>query len=197
MAVPLLIIAALAFSGYWTSYRWTTDHIPKMLSAATAKQIGDLVKDARQSVGLAQVNQHLSASRIFANNIRATLLVFVGGLVSFGVLGVLGYLINVGMVGGVLGVFKLIGYSPIVLFAAGLLPHGVFEIPALMLASAAVLRMGAVIVTPQAGRSMGQLIIELLADFAKIFLGVVTPLLAVAALIEAYVTPSILLAALR
>jgi uncharacterized membrane protein SpoIIM required for sporulation len=35
--------------------------------------------------------------------------------------------------------------------------------------------------------------LELLADWAKIFFGVVVPLLAVAALIEAYVTPGLLL----
>jgi stage II sporulation protein M len=102
------------------------------------------------------------------------------------------YLINVGLVGAVLGVFKLIGYSPVLLFAAGLLPHGIFEIPALMLASAIVLRMGAILVTPQIGKSMGQVIIEMLADWLKVFIGVVVPLLVVAALIEAYVTPSIL-----
>ncbi len=49
------------------------------------------------------------------------------------------------------------------------------------------------LVTPQIGKSMGQVILEQLADWLKVFLGLVVPLLAVAALIEAYVTPSILL----
>jgi len=63
----------------------------------------------------------------------------------------------------------------------------------LMIGSAVALYMGAVIVTPQTGKSMGEVIIELLADWTKIFLGVVIPLLAVAAVIEAYVTPGLLL----
>ena len=107
------------------------------------------------------------------------------------------YLVNVGLIGGVLGVFKLIGYSPFVLFAAGLLPHGIFEIPALIIASAIVLRMAAVLVSPQLGKSMGQMILELLADWAKVFVGVVVPLLGIAALVETYITPFILANAIK
>jgi uncharacterized membrane protein SpoIIM required for sporulation len=193
LAIPMLIMVVIAVIGYWVSYRWAILNIPKMLSSASTKDITGLVKDARQTIGLAQVNQHLSAVFIFTNNLRATFLILLGGIISFSVLGMIAYLVNVGLVGVVLGVFKLIGYSPVLLFAAGLLPHGIFEIPALMLASAVMLRIGAMLVTPQIGKSMGQVILELLADWLKVFLGVVVPLLAVAALIETYVTPSILI----
>ena len=40
---------------------------------------------------------------------------------------------------------------------------------------------------------MGEVIIDLMADWAKIFVGLVVPFLAIAALIESYITPSILL----
>ncbi len=197
LAVPMLIMVGIAVAGYVVSYQWTTANVPRMLSSATPQDFRSIVNDARQSVGLAQANQHLAASFIFANNLRATFLVFLSGAVSFSVLGVMVYLLNVGLIGGVLGIFKLIGYSPLGLFAAGLLPHGIFEIPALMLASAVVLRMGAVLVTPQMGKSMGQIILEQLANWLKIFLGLVVPLLAVAAIVEAYITPSILAAFLK
>jgi uncharacterized membrane protein SpoIIM required for sporulation len=197
LGTPVILLLALALFGFVTSYEWTTINIPRMLPSATPQEITSLVQDARQSVGLAQAHQHLAASFIFANNLRATFLVFLAGLVSFSVLGMLVYLLNIALVGGVLGVFHIIGYSPWILFAAGLLPHGIFEIPALMLASAIVLRMGAVLVTPQTGKSMGQVILEQLADWLKIFLGLVVPLLALAAVIEAYVTPSILFAVIK
>lgn len=197
LVVPMLVIGALAFIGYVLSYHWAVVNIPKMLSSATAGDMSDLVKDARQSVGLAQVHQNLSAFYIFGNNLRAMLLIFLGGIVSFSVLGMLTYLVNVGLVGAVLGIFRLIGYSPALLFAAGLLPHGIFEIPALMLATAVVLRFGAVLVTPQMGKSMGQVVFELLADWAKVFFGVVIPLLTIAAVIETYLTPFILQAVMR
>lgn len=192
LAVPILIMVIMAIIGYWASYHWTTSNIPKLLSHASSEDITGLVKNARQSIGLAQLHQSLSAGFIFVNNVRVTFLIMLAGLVSFSVLGMVTYLINVGLIGGVLGVFKLVGYSPAVLFAAGLLPHGIFEIPALMLSGAIVLRIGAVLVTPQTEKSMGQVVIELLADWTKVFLGVVIPLLIIAAVVEAYVTPLIL-----
>jgi uncharacterized membrane protein SpoIIM required for sporulation len=67
----------------------------------------------------------------------------------------------------------------------------------LMLASAAVLRIGVVLVTPQTGKSIGEVILELLAGWTIVFIGVVMPLLAIAAAIEAYVTPGILLATIK
>jgi stage II sporulation protein M len=96
-----------------------------------------------------------------------------------------------------LAAFGLLGYSPALLFAAGLLPHGIFEIPALMLVSAAILRVGALLVTPQAGKSMGQILLELLGESAAIIVGVVWPLLAIAAVIEAKITPTLLLGVLK
>jgi uncharacterized membrane protein SpoIIM required for sporulation/ABC-type transport system involved in multi-copper enzyme maturation permease subunit len=197
LVVPVLIMLFLAVMGYWISYHWATVNIPRMLSSASTKELTRLVKDARQTVGLAQLNQHFSAVFIFVNNIRATLIILLGGIISFSVLGMIAYLVNVGLVGIVLGVFKLIGYSPLLLFTAGLLPHGIFEIPALMLSSAVVLRMGALLVTPQIGKSMGQVVFKLLADWLKVFIGVVVPLLAVAALIESYITPLFLVNVLK
>jgi stage II sporulation protein M len=197
LAVSLVILSIIAVVGGWASYRWTTANVPRLLSAATTQDLGNLAKGARQSAGLAQLHQRLTAGPILANNLRATGLVMLGGLVSFGVLGIVAYMLNVGLVGGVLGVFQLTGYSPALMFAGGLLPHGVFEIPALMLAGAAVLRTGASFVMPQPGKSMGQVLLELLADCTKVLLGAVVPLLVVAALVEAYVTPSILQAILK
>jgi stage II sporulation protein M len=102
-------------------------------------------------------------------------------------------MLNIGVVGGVYALIELLGMNPNPLFFAGVLPHGIFEIPALVIGSAIVLYMGAVIVTPQTGKSLGEVMIELFADWVKIFLGVVVPLLAIAAIIEAYITPGLLI----
>jgi stage II sporulation protein M len=131
---------------------------------------------------------------LFVHNTRAVATILLAGLLSFSVLGILFYLINMGLIGGVLALFALLGISPVSLFFAGLFPHGLFEIPALMLGGASVLRIGVVLVAPQAGKSMGEVMMDLLADWAKVFLGVIVPLLAVAAVIETYVTPRLLIA---
>jgi stage II sporulation protein M len=196
LAIPLLITIGVAALGYWGSYSWTIANVPSLLPRATSDNMAQLVRGAGGSIGLAQAIGSLSLIRILANNMRALGLVFLAGLVSFGVLGVTAYLVNVGLVGAVMGFLKLMGLSPLLFFGAGLLPHGLFEVPALMLASATVLRAGAAIVSPQPGKSMGQVALELFADSAKVFCGVVCPLLVVAALIEAYITPLILSMAL-
>lgn len=197
LGISLALMLLIAVGSYWLSYEWTSSNIPNMLSAARTNDLRELVKGARQSVGLVQARQELSPSIILLNNLRATAVLLLAGLVSFSVLGVMAYMGNVGLVGGVLAVFHLIGYSPLALFAAGILPHGLFEIPALMLTAAAVLRVGAVLVTPQTGKSMGQVLLEVMADCAAVFIGLVIPLLIVAAFIEAYITPSILMTVLK
>jgi stage II sporulation protein M len=135
----------------------------------------------------------LNASFLFLNNTRAVAVIFLVGMFSFSVLGVLIYMLNIGLIGGLYALFELLGLQPLPLFMAGVAPHGIFELPALMIGSAVVLYIGAAIVTPQTGKSMGEVILELMADWAKLFIGLVVPLLAIAAVIEAYVTPGILL----
>ncbi|HNO95060.1 MAG TPA: stage II sporulation protein M, partial [Anaerolineales bacterium] len=135
----------------------------------------------------------LSAPFLFFNNTRSMTVIFLAGIFSFSVLGVLLYMVNIALIGGVYAVLELLGIAPAPIFLAGILPHGIFELPALLIGSAVVLYIGAALVTPQNGKSMGEVMIDLMADWAKIYVGVVVPLLAIAALIEAYITPSILL----
>jgi stage II sporulation protein M len=142
---------------------------------------------------LSNLQGSINAPFLFLNNTRAVSVIFLAGSVSFGVLGILLYMVNIGVIGGLFALFQLLGMNPWPMFLAGVVPHGIFEIPALIIGSAAVLYMGAAIVTPQTGKSMGEVILEFLADGTKIFLGVVVPLLAIAAVIEAYITPGLLL----
>ena len=93
------------------------------------------------------------------------------------------------MVGGVLGAAQLVGYSPLLAFTAGILPHGLFELSAVFLATAAMLKVGAQLVTPQPDKSLGEILLFSLVDWFRIFVGIVLPLLAVAALVEIYITP--------
>ena len=91
--------------------------------------------------------------------------------------------------GGVLGAAQLVGYSPWLAFAAGILPHGLFELTAIFLATAAMLKLGAQLVTPQTDQSLGEILLLSLADWFRVFIGIVLPFLAIAALIEIYITP--------
>jgi stage II sporulation protein M len=162
---------------------------------ASPEAVQSISERFERSTTLIGLGQNFSASFIFTHNVRAVGLILLAGLVSFSVLGMLVYIVNLSTVGILLGVFQLLGYSPVTLTVSGLLPHGIFEIPALILASAAMLRIGVVMVTPQMGRSLGEVVLELLADWTKIVVGVVVPLLLIAAVIETYVTPLLLASA--
>jgi uncharacterized membrane protein SpoIIM required for sporulation/ABC-type transport system involved in multi-copper enzyme maturation permease subunit len=192
----ILLILLIAGVSIWSSYAWIKDNVADMIAMATPEDIAELEK-SMQEVGelpdLSEIQEHLSAPFLFLNNTRAVAFIFLAGMVSFGVLGIMLYMLNIALIGGLYGLFELLGVNPLPIFLAGVAPHGIFEIPALMIGSAVVLYFGAVIVTPQAGKSMGEVILELLADWAKIFIGLVVPLLAIAAVIEAYISPRLLL----
>jgi len=192
-APAMLFLFLMATVSIWASYDWVVNNVADVIANASPEDLSNIQKNLGNMPDLASLQGHLNAPSLFLNNTRAMAVIFLAGLFSFSVLGVLFYIVNIALIGGVYGFLELLGMSPLPIFAAGVLPHGVFELPALLIGSAAVLYMGAAIVTPQTGKSMGEVIIELMADWAKVFVGLVMPLLAVAALIEAYVTPNILL----
>jgi uncharacterized membrane protein SpoIIM required for sporulation len=81
---------------------------------------------------------------------------------------------------------------PILVYLLGMiLPHGVVEIPVAILASAAILQAGAILATPTPGKTVGEVWITAMGEWAKIMVGVVIPLLLVAAALEAWITPRI------
>jgi uncharacterized membrane protein SpoIIM required for sporulation len=139
----------------------------------------------------------ISFQRILVNNIQAIGTMFLLGLFSFGVLGTIVYLVNIGLIGVVLALLEIFGYSAAKVTLFGILPHGIFEIPAIILSAAAVFHMGIMMITPNSHRSLGEVVIESLADWAKILIGLVLPLLAIAAAIETWVTPNLLLSIIK
>jgi stage II sporulation protein M len=89
------------------------------------------------------------------------------------------------------------GGSPLKAGLFGILPHGLFEIPALIFASAAILHIGILLVTPRPQQTLGEMLIEAIADWTKIGLGLVLPLLTVAAVIETWITPALLYSVMK
>jgi uncharacterized membrane protein SpoIIM required for sporulation len=193
IAPAVVAVALIAGVSIWMSYDWIMVNVSQVIAKASPDKIEKIMAGIRQMPDLSNLQGSINAPFLFLNNTRAVAVIFLAGLVSFGVLGILIYMVNIGLIGGLFALFKLIGIQPLPIFLAGVVPHGIFEIPALMIGSAVVLYMGVSIVTPQTGKSMGEVILELIADWAKIFLGVVVPLLAIAAMVEAYITPGLLL----
>jgi uncharacterized membrane protein SpoIIM required for sporulation len=191
--VPVALVLAIGILGTWIAYDMTTNR----LAAASPQEIAELSSQLKESPEALELGKNFSFPFLFLNNTRVVVFVFLAGLVSFSVLGMLIYLINVGVIGGIFAVYHFLTPSAYLIFAAGVLPHGVFELPAFLLGSAAALYIGAGLVTPQTEKSLGESAIELIADWAKIFVGVVVPLMALAALIETYISPVLLASVLN
>lgn len=135
----------------------------------------------------------VSAGYLFGNNLRAEVLVLFFGLFSFGVGGLVIYLLNFSLIGGVLAATQWLGLSPWEIFLFGILPHGIFELPSVILATAAVFQIGLRLITPQRGSGLGETLLEALADWTQIGVGLAFPLLLLAALVEANLTPLLLI----
>jgi uncharacterized membrane protein SpoIIM required for sporulation len=129
---------------------------------------------------------------IFWQNARAMLLAMILGFLSLGILGSIPLLITMGIVGYLMQLLTVNGMSPW-LYLAFVLPHGIFEIPAMVIATASVLKAGALMSTPNQGKTVGEVWIESIAEWCRIMTGLVLPLLLLAAMIEAWITPRIAL----
>jgi uncharacterized membrane protein SpoIIM required for sporulation len=123
--------------------------------------------------------------------VRALLIGMVLGILSMGILGTLPLFATMAVLGGLVNIMAQTGVSIWVYLAGFILPHGIFEIPAAVLASAAVLQAGAILATPTPGKTVGEVWIMAIGEWTKIMVSVVIPLLLVAAGVEAWVTPRI------
>ena len=129
---------------------------------------------------------------VWWQNVRVMLLALLLGIISLGILGVAPLIATVGIAGYLLAILQSSGL-PVLTFALFVLPHGLLEIPAAILATASVLRLGALMATPVTGKTVGEVFIGGLAEWARIMVGVVIPFLFVAAAIEIWITPRIVI----
>jgi uncharacterized membrane protein SpoIIM required for sporulation/ABC-type transport system involved in multi-copper enzyme maturation permease subunit len=166
-------------------YGWVLDNSQDILRALPSGELSGLF-----AAGMPEVS--VSFAFIWGHNLRAILVILLLGLFSFGVLGVLMYLLNMGVIGAVLALFSVQGASPVLVALYGILPHGVFELAGLILSSAAIMNIGIVLVTPRPQQTLGEVLLETIADWARVGVGLVLPLLTIAAAIETWVTPELL-----
>lgn len=190
---PLMIVVGLALIAGIVSYVWVITNVPRYVDLTPERLAQFRTLIAANLVNLDQLDEWLPAAPVvFYHNARLTIVFLLLGLVSFGTLGLALFIGNVAFWGGLLGASQLVGYSPLLVFVTGILPHGIFELSAIFLATAAMLKVGAQLVTPQPDKSLGETFLLSLADWCRVFVGLCLPLLAIAALIEIYITPRLI-----
>lgn len=182
MSTALSLTVLIGLIALLAAYFYVDSQVPASLNAGR-------IAEARLAIRDSLLNQGLSPRFLFLHNLEAELGISALGIFSFGVLGMIVYIGNFSLIGGLLGASKAVGVSPLMVFLTGILPHGIFELSSIILVSAAVLYAGVELVTPKGGRTIGEAFIVSLADLLKIFLGVCIPLLVIAALVEGWVTP--------
>lgn len=127
---------------------------------------------------------------IFWQNWRVLALATALGMFTFGtavlVLTPAAYVI----LGYIFSQIMVAGYNPLQ-FLPTVLTHGIVEIPVIVLATAAALRLGAVITRPPHGMTVGHGWVIAFADTIKLWLGLILPGLLLGAVIEALITPRI------
>jgi uncharacterized membrane protein SpoIIM required for sporulation len=129
---------------------------------------------------------------IFFQNIRVIALQAALGIFTLGISDVLIFMFPWALIGFLGGQLGLVGGNPVLFFAAAVLPHAVIELPALLLATSAALRWHATILAPPPDRTVSESWLLAAADFGRIILGFVIPLLIVSAVVEANITPWVL-----
>ncbi|MDR0980647.1 MAG: stage II sporulation protein M [Methanocalculaceae archaeon] len=123
--------------------------------------------------------------QIFFNNLKVCLILFIGGM-TFGAVTLFVLVSNGYVIGSISGVM-LRGYD-VSVFAATIVPHGIFEIAAILMAAALGLQTGRSLYLDAQGRDNAG---TTCLWYGTRFLLVVVPLLIIAALVETFVTPEI------
>ena len=133
----------------------------------------------------------ISFFALLFNNIRASALMAILGIIPFLFLPaiILGY--NAVII-GIACAFSMAMGTGVSFLVLALLPHGIFEIPALILSAALGIYLCKELVKKLVGRSRLASFSGVFLSMLRFYLCVILPLLVVAALVETYFTPWLL-----
>ncbi|MEE4195528.1 MAG: stage II sporulation protein M [Anaerolineae bacterium] len=179
-----IIIAGAGFILGWQLVR--TFPLPTAVNS-----IEELNENMQSLVDTAYFSQS-TAGFILRQNLRVIFLAGLLGSLTFGLAGAAPLLSTFAAVGYLINLLTGSGI-PIAYLLALLLPHGSIELPALLLATSATLFAAAKILAPSPQKGIGEIWLEAIAVWFKITLGLCVPAFILAAFIEAFLTPQIVL----
>lgn len=141
--------------------------------------------------GIVDESGALSSLGLLANNWGAMLVSALYGFIPFLFLPVLSLASN-GLLLGLMGGFYQVRGVSLLLYLAGILPHGVFELPALVLSVACGVTLCQNMCRVVTNSPKRVPMVELGGDLLRVMLLMVFPMTVIAALLEAYVTPLVM-----
>lgn len=180
--VGTILIAALLFAVTFT-LGWTTG----MANPGVGEKVLTLFKDQVASE-IMDTDPFILAGKLFLNNLEVCVILFVGGaslgIVTLFILGLNGIAIGI--------IMELVSRTKSVPFMlAAILPHGIFEIPSFLISAGLGIVLAQTLLNeyhsvPDADSA------TVMQALAKKFLLYVVPLVAIAACVEAFITPQII-----
>jgi uncharacterized membrane protein SpoIIM required for sporulation len=185
LAIAMVVVGLLIACGIGYNYAARYQLPPDVL------QLDDISADTFAEVPSIDWLPAFTVRGVFENNVRALLLATLLAVFSFGTLAEALLMAPLAIVFFFVGQAARMGYNPALFFAAFVLPHGLFELPAAIIATAMAVRLGATFMSPPRGMTISEGWLQALADAIKVFVALVVPLLVVAAAVEVYVTPAI------
>jgi uncharacterized membrane protein SpoIIM required for sporulation len=187
--VVVLMIASLAL-GWFFAPRYPLP--PQILD------FSNLSPKSFESAGMLGFLPSFTPWSILFFNLRSLILGSLLAVFSLGVMSFLPVMSTMGIVGFLARQIASAGHNPWIFLAAFILPHGWLELrwlelPAVVLVTAFALRLGASVIAPPEGLTVSNGLLLALADFIKVFFLVAIPMLIVAAFLEVYLTPQVVL----
>jgi uncharacterized membrane protein SpoIIM required for sporulation len=187
MRLPAILVTVVLIGGVILGASLADEFVipPELINDATLQNGG--------IVGIQEFRffDDSSIPMVWLNNLRTVFLATFAGLLSFGVLALIVMVVPILFIGFFAATTASAGLSPLLFLLAFVLPHGILEIPALIIAGAAILRLGAAIASPAPGKTISEAWLGAAADWAKVMVGLVLPLLLGAAALEVLLTPRI------
>ena len=179
---PLIIISILFFGIILVSTVFFLCNKSMTMEAMSWVQQTLSTKDVVDAQG------NISAFGLIRNNLQACLLCICLGFIPFLFLNFFPLLVNTVMMGIVVAGSHFMGRSFAFTLAA-LLPHGIFEIPAIILSITLGYYICIEFVMKIVGNRTGVSLAIPGKHMIRVFLCIVLPLLLVAGIVEAYITP--------
>ncbi|MCE1252746.1 MAG: stage II sporulation protein M [Anaerolineae bacterium] len=183
---PILAMLALALISVWVG----AEQVARFAIPIEETTVSHFAGRLQEMINNWRVGDPLPVLAILLQNTRTMLVAMLLGFLSLGILSVLPLGLTMAVVGYLMELLRTNGLSPWV-YLMFILPHGIIEIPAMVLGTASLLRAGALMATPGLQKTTGEVWIETVADWCRIMLGLVLPLLLLAAFIETWITPRI------
>ena len=187
MRLPAVFMTLILAIGIWAGINQASV-FPIPAHSLKLENLGDSLLDSLASIDFISP---AGIGTVWFHNLRAVFLATILGVFSFGIAGLLVLMIPLTLIAYLTANVAAFGLSPVTFLVALVLPHGIFEIPAIILSGAAILNLGATLATPARGKTIGETSLLALARWARLMIGVVVPLFLVAACVEVLVTPQV------